>query len=191
MTSERFSATNQEVKLDIRDGIGIEILCSKGAKWLYVSGIKVLKNLFCQLSPYRGRSLTKEDFARLADESAVLLVAVDLQRNGHIIGIARLVVDRKGDVRCGIIHDVVVDAAYRGQGVAKSLVRKLVFLADRFHLDVIELTLKPVREVANYMYQSLGFKLVSAADPADPEGTNHYRLDLTKVTTGGVHGHET
>lgn len=168
--------------MDIREGIGIEILCSKGARWLYERGIEVLRSLFYQLSPYRDKPLTKDDFARLADESAVLLVAVDLQRSGHIIGIARLVVDRKDDVRCGIIHDVVVDVAYRGLGIGAALVQKLVFLSGRFHLDVIELTSKPVREVANHMYQSLGFKLVSAADPADPESTNRYRLDLTMTT---------
>ena len=160
--------------------IGIEFIFPNEAWRLCEDGIGVLGDLFHQLSPYRDRPLTKEDFLKLADESACLLVAVDLAHKGHMVGIARLIVRLENGLRYGVIHDVVVDVSYRRAGIGKALTRKLLSLARRFHLDVVELPSKPERVFANLMYLSLGFALVSAADPSDPMSTNHYQLTLSQ-----------
>ena len=158
--------------------IGIEFVLPMEAGWLYQHGIESLNQLFRQLSPYR-EPLTAENFKKLADESACFLVAIDLGRNdGHIVGIARLIVARKGTIRYGVVHDVVVDAAYRGRGIGQALVQKLLALARRFHLDSVQLTSKPARVEANLMYQTMGFSLISPADPCIEGSTNHYQLAL-------------
>lgn len=157
--------------------IGIEFIIPMGTSGLYQHGIESLNRLFGQLSPYR-QPLTVQDFKRLADESACFLVAVDLGRNGHIVGIARLVVAVKDGVRYGVIHDVVVDAAYRGKGIGQALVQKLLEQAKGFQSDSVHLTSKPARVEANLMYQTMGFSLISPADPNVEGSTNHYQIAL-------------
>lgn len=158
--------------------IGIEFVLPMETAGLYQHGIESLNRLFGQLSPYR-QPLTVGDFKRLADESACFLVAIDLGRSdGHIVGIARLVVVKRGSVRYGVIHDVVVDMAYRGRGIGQALVQKILTLAKRFQLDSVQLTSKPARVEANRMYRTMGFKLISPADPSIEGSTNHYQLAL-------------
>lgn len=160
--------------------IGIEFVLPMETAGLYQHGIESLNQLFGQLSPYR-QSLTAEDFKRLAAESACFLVAIDLGRNdGHIAGIARLVVTKKDSVRYGVIHDVVVDMTYRGQGIGRALVQKLLALARLFQLDYVQLTSKPARVEANQMYQTMGFSLITPADPSIEDSTNHYQFSLRK-----------
>lgn len=158
--------------------IGIEFVLPMETAGLYQHGIESLNRLFGQLSPYR-EPLSANDFKRLANESACFLVAVDLGRNdGHIVGIARLVVAVKNGVRCGVIHDVVVDATYRGRGIGQALVLKILALAKRFQIGLVQLTSKPTRIEANRMYQAMGFSLVSPADPNVEGSTNHYQIAL-------------
>ncbi len=159
--------------------IGIEFVFPNEAWRLHQHGIEVLASLFHQLSPYRDRPLTAVDFTKLADESACFLVAVDYARQGHIVGIARLMVKRDQELRYGEIHDVVVDTAYRHHGIGRALVEKLIALARLFHLGMVELTSKPARVAANQLYQKLGFELVEAASPGVAGSTNRYSLLLT------------
>ena len=92
--------------------IGIEPILRTEAWRFNQRGIEVLGRLLGQLSPYR-QSFGADDFIRLADQSECLL-AVDLNQNGHIVGVARLAIERDGKLRHGVIHDVVVDPEYRG-----------------------------------------------------------------------------
>lgn len=162
-----------------RQGIGLEILCPKSATWLYDRGLEVLMELFHQLSPYHDKSFSQADVVQLVNESAVLLIAVDLQKNGHMVGIARLVVEKRANQnRCGILHDVVVDTAYRRLGIGTALIQKLISLACRFHLDTLEFTAKPQRNAIHQLGQRLEFNLVAPANPADPNDTNQYQLKL-------------
>lgn len=157
--------------------IGIEPILPREAWRFSPGGIDSLSRLFQQLSPYRQRSIGIDDLARLVEEGECLL-AVDLGHNGHIVGIARLVVMRESAGRYGMIHDIVVDESHRGQGIGKALTLRAIEMARQLHLRCVELTSKPARTTANLMYQSLGFQLISAADPTDVESTNRYRFDL-------------
>ena len=162
--------------MSIETKIGIEPII-RGEEWRFnQDGIHVLSKLFQQLSPYR-RPLSMEDFLKMVDEGECLL-AVDLCQNGHIVGIARLVPQGQVPSRFGIVHDVVVDTAYRGQHIGKRLMERAIEIARRQRLTHLELTSKPARVAANRRYQSLGFELTIPADPKDPASTNHYRLML-------------
>lgn len=59
----------------------------------------------------------------------------------------------------GRIEDVVVDQDYRRRGIASQIMDELHEIAKIYCLDQVELTSNPEREVANKMYQKLGYKL--------------------------------
>lgn len=67
------------------------------------------------------------------------------------------------------IEEVVVDEQYRGQGISKLLVEAAIQRARELGLPTINLSSKPEREVANKLYQRMGFKI---------NPTNYYRLKL-------------
>ena len=88
-------------------------------------------------------------------EDTHLLVARD--DDGRIVGTTTLVVFRIPTGVRAWIEDVVVDEAAGGKGVGKALTRSALDLARRHHAKTVVLTSRPSREVANGMYQSLGF----------------------------------
>ena len=67
------------------------------------------------------------------------------------------------------IEDVVVDAEARGKGIGEALSFAAIDEARRLGVRSIDLTSRPSREVANTLYQKLGFEL---------RNTNVYRLSL-------------
>ncbi len=69
----------------------------------------------------------------------------------------------------GMIHDVVVDQAYRGQGIGRALMEAAVAEARGMGLIHLEFTSSPARTEANRLYQKMGFR---------PRETNVYRIDL-------------
>ncbi len=58
----------------------------------------------------------------------------------------------------GFVEEVVVDSAYRGQGLGKKLVEVLIAEAKQEHVNQLDLTSRPAREAANKLYQKLGFE---------------------------------
>lgn len=67
------------------------------------------------------------------------------------------------------IEDVVVDNAYRGQGLGRMLVAEAIGQAREWGAQTLMLTSNPKRIVANALYRSLGF---------EPKETNVYRMVL-------------
>lgn len=55
------------------------------------------------------------------------------------------------------IEDVVVDATYRGKGIASSLITQAIDRAKIIKAKSIDLTSRPEREAANRLYGKLGF----------------------------------
>ena len=107
--------------------------------------------------------------ARVRDERVHVLVA---ERQGVIVGTATLslaVTLWKGTV--GHVDDVVVDPAVQGEGVGRQMMQRLHEEAKRLGVSHLDLTSRPAREVANALYQSLGYQKRS---------TNVYRLDLRR-----------
>ncbi|KIO75972.1 hypothetical protein TH53_17535 [Pedobacter lusitanus] len=69
------------------------------------------------------------------------------------------------------IEDVVVDEAFRGQGVGQTLTTFAVRFARQHQVDLLALTSSPVRVAANNLYKKLGFQ---------PKETNVYKMILIK-----------
>lgn len=59
----------------------------------------------------------------------------------------------------GVVEDVIVDEKYRGQGLGKMIMNKLLEVARENDLKQITLTSNPSRTVARKLYQDLGFEL--------------------------------
>lgn len=68
------------------------------------------------------------------------------------------------------VEDVVVDSTARGKGLGKALMNHAFEQALEKGAKCIDLTSRPIRESANKLYQSLGYKT---------RETNVYRLSLT------------
>ena len=84
-----------------------------------------------------------------------------------IVGMLTLVVFTIPTGVRGWIEDVVVDAGARGKGVGEALSLAAIDEARRLGVRSIDLTSRPSREVANALYQKLGFEL---------RNTNVYRF---------------
>jgi len=97
----------------------------------------------------------------------VLLMAVDEDR--RYVGTLTLVLFRIPTAQRAWIEDVIVDEAVGGRGIGKALTRAAIERAKAEGCKTVDLTSRPSREVANGMYQSLGFKL---------RETNVYRFEL-------------
>lgn len=69
----------------------------------------------------------------------------------------------------GYIEDVVVDQAFRGRGIAESLVRAALEAARAAGAEKADLTSNPSREAANRLYVRIGF---------ERRDTNVYRFRL-------------
>ena len=96
-----------------------------------------------------------------------VLMARDADR--HIVGSLTLVIFRIPTGMRAWIEDVVVDESARGQGAGEALNQFALDIARREGCKTVDLTSRPSREVANRLYQRLGFV---ARD------TNVYRYDL-------------
>jgi ribosomal protein S18 acetylase RimI-like enzyme len=130
-----------------------------------------LVDAFRRLIPQLSRSSPPPSAAELeavvtADDAHVIVARDD---EGRIIGTTTLIVFRIPTGVRAWIEDVVVDEAAGGQGVGKAITRYALDLARRHHAKTVDLTSRPSREVANGMYQSLGFT---------QRETNVYRFEL-------------
>lgn len=105
----------------------------------------------------------------VASDATVLLVAVDTERSGVVVGSMTLVLFRIPTGMRAWIEDVVVDGDARGAGVGAALNRRALEVAADRGARTVDLTSRPSREAANRLYQRLGFK---------PRSTNVYRYDV-------------
>ena len=122
-----------------------------------------LLEAFDRLTPQLSSSSpppTSGELAEIVESPAtVLLVAIDTDRLGAdaIVGSMTLALFRIPTGLRAWIEDVVVDEVARGSGVGAALnVRALEIAAARGARSV-DLTSRPSREVANRLYQRLGF----------------------------------
>ena len=104
--------------------------------------------------------------ATVGDSHAVVMVMKD---EGRIIGMAFLFILQTLQGRNGSIEDVVVDEAYRGQGLGVKIMEAVIEEAKREKVTEIMLTSKPKRVAANKLYQKLGFV---------QKETNVYEMEL-------------
>ena len=99
-----------------------------------------------------------QHLARIVESpSTTLLLARDGERD-EIVGMLTLLVFAVPSAVRAQIHDVVVDEAARGRGVAEKLVRRALDLARDAGAKNVDLTSRPAREAANRLYPRIGFK---------------------------------
>ena len=76
----------------------------------------------------------------------------------HIVGCATLCVFDSPTGRKASVEDVVVLPAYRGQGIGRTLLQRIIdFARTKLAPIDLRLTSNPTRTEANAMYQALGF----------------------------------
>jgi len=83
-----------------------------------------------------------------------------IEKDGEIAGFASLVTYRvptKGLV--ARIEDVIVDEKFRGQGLGRGVMEKLIEIAGKKNVVMIDLTSNPKRIAARKLYESLGFEI--------------------------------
>lgn len=108
--------------------------------------------LMKQLSPGRSR-VTEQSLQALAENHLLFVVLADQK----IVGMATLIEHRALNSYTGYIEDVVVDGDYRGQGIAKKLMRALIKHGTLLGMVSFSLTSSPRKESANKLYRALGF----------------------------------
>lgn len=97
-------------------------------------------------------------------------IEIWVARDGsRIVGMATLIILHKMYVISSNAEDIVIDEKYRGQGLGKGLMEKLVERARAHGAERIEFTSNPSRIAGNTMYQKIGF---------EKRETNVYRLKL-------------
>ena len=77
----------------------------------------------------------------------------------HIVGCATLCVFESPTGRKASVEDVVVLPAYRGQGIGRTLLQRIIdFAGSKLSPIDLRLTSKPSRTEANALYLALGFE---------------------------------
>ncbi|MDO8561863.1 MAG: GNAT family N-acetyltransferase [bacterium] len=128
------------------------------------SALADIRNLLNQLSE-SNKKVTPASLKKVLKHPDIeIWVARD---GARIVGMATLVVMHKLYATASDVEDVVVDENYRGHGLGKALMKKLMERARARRASCIALTSNPSRTAANAMYQKLGFK---------KRETNVYRL---------------
>ena len=88
----------------------------------------------------------------------------------RIVGCATLCVFESPTGRKASVEDVVVLPAYRGQGIGRALMQRIIdFAGSKLSPIDLHLTSNPLREEANALYQTLGF---------EKRDTNVYKMSL-------------
>lgn len=114
----------------------------------------LISNLFKQLGGEKVQTNLKEV---LGDENPITLVYCE--HNDKVIGIASMCTYKVISGKKGWIEDVVVDEQYRGQGIGKKLMEKLLAEGKKKNLTEILLFTEDHRIAAIQLYSDLGFQL--------------------------------
>jgi len=108
--------------------------------------------------------MTQTEFAEIINSSATHLYVAE--ENHTILGMLSLAIF---PIPTGVrawVEDVVVKTEARGKGVGKLLTLHAISESKKFGAVSLDLTSRPSREIANKLYQSVGF---------DVRETNVYR----------------
>lgn len=120
---------------------------------------ETLQRLVPQLGAHKVGPSWEELGELIRSEATRLLIALEPDVNGQIVGILSLTVYRVPTGVRSIIEDVVVEESMRRRGIGEALVRKAIEAAREAGAEGVSLTSNPKREAANLLYQSMGFEL--------------------------------
>ena len=110
-------------------------------------------------------TLTETMFRQLIDSENSHLFF--LMKEGQIAGMRTVAIYYSPTGGKAWIEDVVVDEAFRGQGLSKQLVAHAIEFTQSKQIPLLMLTSNPKRIAANKLYQSMGF---------ERKETNVYRM---------------
>jgi ribosomal protein S18 acetylase RimI-like enzyme len=118
-----------------------------------------LVEAFARLIPQLSSSSPPPDASELRgvvnDPGNVVFIA---RLDGHIVGTLTLVTFRIPTGMRAWIEDVVVDSAASGHRIGELLTRAALDRAAALGVRTVDLTSRPSREAANYIYQKVGFE---------------------------------
>lgn len=120
-----------------------------------VENLEPLNRLLPQLSS-SAKPMTIKSLNVLLNENAVHLYFAKVDE--EVMGMLTLVMFPIPSGWRGWVEDVVVDTRARGKGVGKALTQYALSEAEKRGVLTVDLTSRPSREVANKLYQSIGFE---------------------------------
>ena len=118
--------------------------------------VEAFARLVPQLSKSNAPPTERELAAIVSSRASVLFIAYD--EDDEIIGSLTLVLFRIPTGLRAWIEDVVVDENARGKGVAHRMNETAIEYARKAGAKTVDLTSRPSRDVANRLYQRLGFQ---------------------------------
>lgn len=129
--------------------------------------IEDINKLLFQLT-LRARPLSLKALQNiLKEKNTFLFVAKDKKR---IVGMGTIIIIKALVYTHAYLEDTVIDKEYRGKGIGKKLLQKLIYLAKAKKALRIDGTSRPHRIAADRLYKTLGFQ---------KGDTNVYRLWLS------------
>lgn len=138
-----------------------------GENDIKASDIIALNHLLKQLNP-EAASVNLNKVKKVM-EIGIIITLRDSYKDNVLIGMGTLIPIQKLFSYCGTIEDIVVDKAYRRQGLGKKIMNELIKKGGILGMKFIDLTSNPKRLEANSLYWSIGFQ---------KRDTNVYRLYL-------------
>lgn len=104
------------------------------------------------------KTLSDADLQQMINSSMDTLLVARESEQMKIVGIVMFVSYRIFYLKKAYIDDLIVDAAYRGQGIGSELLMKAVDLAKETGAAYVDFTSHPTRTEGNSLYKKLGFK---------------------------------
>ncbi|MDO6472104.1 GNAT family N-acetyltransferase [Maribacter sp. 1_MG-2023] len=117
-----------------------------------------LQSQLTELYKQLNAELTQLDLATVLSDYNTTDVVICLD-DDKLVGIAMMAKYKVVSGHKGMIEDVVVSSEYRGQGIGRKLMEKLLEQAEISKLDDVLLFSGHHRTAAISLYKSLGFKL--------------------------------
>lgn len=117
-----------------------------------------LQSQLTELYKQLNAELTQLDLASALSDYNTTVVAICMD-DDILVGIAMMAKYKVVSGHKGMIEDVVVSSKYRGQGIGRKLMEKLLEQAEKSKLDDVLLFSGQHRTAAISLYKSLGFKL--------------------------------
>lgn len=119
--------------------------------------VQAFERLIPQLTPYQPPPNREALVDMAASPACHIFLAKMPDQLGQIVGTATLAAFQTPTGRHGWIEDVVVDKAFRSQGIGRALTEACLEKAQTLGVGDVNLTSRPNRVVANKLYQAMGF----------------------------------
>ena len=113
-----------------------------------------ISDLFKQLSPKK----VQQSLEEILDENNSITLVYGC-KDENIIGIASMCTYKVISGKKAWIEDVVVNSKYRGKGLGRKLMKKLIEIGEKQNLTEILLFTENHRKAAISLYTDLGFRI--------------------------------